>query len=95
MDDETKGTLALIEREAMNLELESKGRQLVFLAFDFLEVENFGEVRRLLRLIDTDYFMDYMPQHLVGDQAYSNAVARLIEVLGVEFWLFSRSCAAA
>lgn len=95
MDDETLRTLKLIESESMDLELESKGRQLVFLANDYLEVENLVEVRRLLRLIGTKYFIDYMPQHLVGDQGFSNAVARLVEVLGVDFWLFSRSSAAA
>lgn len=95
MDDETRNTLALIERESMRLSLESKGRQLVYLAIDFLEVDEMGEVKRLLGLIDTRYFEDYLPQHIVDDTDLRNGVARLIEVLGLQFWLFSRSSAAA
>jgi hypothetical protein len=94
MDSETKATLKLIEQESMQLELESRGRQLVYLARDYLEDEDLFEVRRLLRLVEASYFTDFMHQHIADDGGYAKAIAHLVEVLGHDFWLFASTAIA-
>ncbi len=85
MTEHKRATLALIEEAAIRCKLADRGRALLLIVVDHVDDDGLVEALRVLRLIPIDYFTEHLP-HDISDETIGAATARLIEVLGLDFW---------
>lgn len=90
MDDEKRESLYLIIELAVQLPVEDCGLQLIHVVREFVDDDDVMEARRVMRLIPSEYFSDYMHTQALQDSIVRDDVARLIETLGYGFWLLAR-----
>lgn len=90
MDDATKKTLDLIEGASERLNIAEKGRQLIVVVRDYVDDGDLENAARVLGDIDDLYFEEYMYEQCANDELLADAVATLIEVLGMGFWILVR-----
>jgi hypothetical protein len=90
MDDQRRFSLRLIEDLAVQLPLADRGQQLVFVVDEYISFNEMNEARRVLRLIPEEYFEEHMLRQALGYRLFGEAVARIIEAWGYDFWILAR-----
>lgn len=90
MDSKFRDTLRLIEEIAPTLSVIQRGNQLIHIVKDYLNDGDNESALRVLGKIDQVYFEDNMYVEAAADRALSEAIADIIEMLGLGFSVLAR-----
>lgn len=93
MDSTRRSTLDLIELAAADVSIAERGRQLLHVVRDYVDDGDIVRAREVLCKIEPVYYEEYMYLQVIEDSLLGEAVARLVEVLGHDFWMFGRPAA--
>jgi hypothetical protein len=87
MDDQHRATLQLMASLVERLGPKDAGYQLILIARDYVEAGELDEARKHLAMLPATYVDDYMPNDIFNNEEFGHAVALLIDVFGLNFWM--------
>ncbi len=93
MDPEFKRTLDLIEEVAETLPEPDRGKQLLYVAKDYVVDGDLRHARDVLARIPSGYYDKHLPLQTTSDSLFADAVAILIDAFGLDLSLWSSSAA--
>lgn len=89
MDSIKKSTLLLIEKACSTIKSMEQGRQLLLVAYDYLEDNDLESCKRILSKISYQYYKEEIVLEIQNDKDFANKIAQLMEVFGVDLDLFA------